>query len=745
MTTFTKSPINIAVGIALVTCAISAQAAGSIKELAVTKVQDQQTGQYHTGKYHVEKVATHKITTALVDTPKTVTVISGALLEDQGVTTMAEALRNVSGVSTFGAGEGGGGNITTNDKLTIRGFSANESIYIDGIRDLSSYSRDLFNYEQIEITKGANSSIAGKGTSGGAVNLVTKRADMEMGFSKAKVSFDQAQTKRVSIDSNLVFNQDTALRVNAVVSDGGDIHDNGVENYKTQGLAFSLLHNISDKTAISGDVLILKQNNNPMLGLPWVTKDVAADTSYTEGAIDKSLWDIYYGVPSRDFEKTNMTLLTLKVEHELSDSSRLVSSTRYVTSDRQSTLSRPSFLYTRDAETRKKTYFEPVRLDYLQNTDEENELLVTQLDFVTQLSLAGMQHDIVVGGEIYQESYSYYRFTDNTVLSSATVDLFNPNLNVTYTGAITRLDKPAKVEGTGIAIYGLDTIQLSDHWLMTAGLRFEDFGAKGSSYQRTGERDAHGSSIYASEDGLDVSDNFVSYNMSLAYKPNYYTNYYLGYANSQSPSLSTLKASRYDSSNKLDPEEATTLELGAKWQLMGDRLLVNAALFVTEKTVKDRNDDRVYFLAGKQRVEGFELSINGEINDDLSIIASYTHQKSEVLQDFSQDSVGNGLTSTPEHTANVWINYAASDKLSLGAGANYTSGDIYWRKNTAFFDTGSTVLINAMASYQVNDALGLQLNINNLTDKDYITDYSAKGHFLPGAPRNIKLGLTYQF
>jgi len=739
MTTFTKSPLNIAMGIALVTCALNTHATESAKELALTKVTEQKSS-----LYKIEKVATHKITTALVDTPKTVTVISGDLLEDQGITTMAEALRNVSGVSTFGAGEGGGGNITTNDKLTIRGFSANESIYIDGIRDLSSYSRDLFNYDQIEITKGANSSIAGKGTSGGAVNLVTKRASTDAAFNKAQVSVDQAQTMRASVDSNMVFGQDTALRINAVLSDGGDIHDNGVENYKTQGLALSLAHHVSDKTDVSADLLILKQDNNPMLGLPWVTADVAKSTSLVEGAADKSLWNIYYGVPSRDFEKTNMAQATLKIEHALSDNSRLVSSTRYVTSDRKSTLSRPSFVYTRDAD-RKKTYTDKVRLDYLQNSDEENELLVTQLDFVTQLSLAGMAHNIVVGGELYKESYSYYRFTDNTVLSSPSVDLFNPNLDVTYTGAVTRLDKPAKVEGTGVAIYGLDTIELSEHWLMTAGVRFEKFGAKGSTYARTGERDAHGSSIYVAEDGLDVSDNFVSYNASLAYKPNHDTNYYLGYANSQSPSLGTLKASRYESSNNLDPEEATTLELGAKWQLMDERVLVNAAFFVTEKTVKDRNDDRVYFLAGKQRVKGFEVSVNGDISDDLSIIASYTHQKSEVLEDFSEDSVGDGLTSTPEHTANVWANYVVSDKLSVGAGATYTSGDIYWRKSMAFFDTGSTVLVNAMVAYEFNDALSLRLNIDNLTDKDYITDYSAKGHFLPGAPRNIKLGLSYQF
>jgi len=174
MTTFKKSSLHLAIGVAIATCTLTVQATENVKELAVTKVQDKKANQYK-----VDKVATHKISTDLIDTPKTITVISSDVLDDQGVTSFAEALRNVSGVSTFGAGEGGGGNITTNDKLTIRGFSANDSIYIDGIRDLSTYSRDLFNYEQIEISKGANSSIAGTVTSGGSVNLVTKRANTD--------------------------------------------------------------------------------------------------------------------------------------------------------------------------------------------------------------------------------------------------------------------------------------------------------------------------------------------------------------------------------------------------------------------------------------------------------------------------------------------------------------------------------------------------------------------------------------
>ncbi len=748
MSSFNKSPLSIALGVALVTCALNAQAADNVKELAVTKIQESKTSQYK-----VDKVATHKISTDLIDTPKTITVISADLLADQGITSFSDALRNVSGVSTFGAGEGGGGNITTNDKLTIRGFSANQSIYIDGVRDLTTYSRDLFNYEKIEVSKGANSSIAGKGTSGGSVNLVTKRASTDETFNKVQVSFDNFKTKRITVDSNIALTQDTAVRINAALSDGGDKLGNGVENYKNTGLSLSLASNLSDKTSIVGGVMLIKQDNTPLLGLPYVAEGVAkAFPNLTEGAIDKSLWSNYYGVEKRDFEKTNVTQATVKIDHEFSDTTRLVSTSRFVKSDRKSTISRPIFKNTRETIDGKRvyTYFDVVQADYVQAADEANSLIVTQLDFITQLSLAGMKHDLVVGTEAYKESYEYYRLDNNMVLSSDTLDLNNPAQNLTYTGAITRVgDKPAKTEGTGIAVYLLDTIKINENWLLSAGVRFEKFNAKGSVYKDKYNHSHPAPPLprhdYHVVDGSEAKDSFVSYNGSIAYKPNENTNFYLGYSNSQTPSVSTLKFSSTDSVNGLDPETAKTLELGAKWELMNDKILVNAAVFQTTKTVRDRNDERIYFLAGEQQVTGLELSISGEITDDLSLIASYTHQNSEVTKDYTVDSVGNGLSSTPKNTANMWLTYAANDKLLVGGGVTYNSGNIYWRRNSAYFTTGNVTLLNAMASYEISNNLTLQLNINNLTDTEYVTDYSAKGHFLPGAPRNIKLGVSYAF
>jgi catecholate siderophore receptor len=740
MSTFNKSPINVALSIALVTCALNAQAGDKVNELAVTKVQETKTSQYK-----VDKVASHKIATDLVDTPKTITVISSDLLEDQGITSFAAALRNVSGVSTFGAGEGGGGNITTNDKLTIRGFSANQNIYVDGIRDVSGYSRDMFNFEQLEVSKGASSSISGKGSSGGSVNLVTKQAKKDEVFTNVAASFDEKQSLRLSVDTNQKVSDIATARVNALITDGGDYLDNGVEDYKTTAIAGSVLLDVSEKTDVTLSAVYMKQDNVPMLGLPWVTEGVATALSLKEGAIDSSLWDNFYGVKGRDMEEIDMAQATLLVEHQLSDNTSIRSNTRIATNDKVSVLTRPRFASSRNDQN-ETVYQNEIDRTWVQAIDKTNEVAVTQLDLITKFESGDVTHDVVFGGEYYRETLTKRPLSDNTVLASNTTPYNNPVMT-TFTGAVERSGEASETTGTGIALYALDTIHIGEHWLATAGLRYEDYTAKGNANYW---KKVNGSWTKPLVEGVKASGEFLSYNLSIAYKPNENTNIYFGYANSQDPNggslsfKSSTEAQLVDTST-VKPEEAKSYELGAKWDLFDKRLQVNSALFMSNKTVLDRDENRIYGLAGEQEVKGLELGITGEINDDLSIIASYTHQKSEVTKDYTEDMIGDGLTATPEDTASVWLSYMANSKLIIAGGAQYSSGDIYWRRNRAYFDTGSVVVVNAMASYEFNDALTLQLNIDNLADKEYVTDYSAKGHFLPGAPRNIKLGVNYTF
>lgn len=730
---FSRSRLARAVAIGMAAASFSAVAADAPRELKLTEVKEAQQQ-----SYKAEKASSPKYTTPLLETPRTINVITGDVLKDQGVTSLNDALRNVSGVSTFGAGEGGGGNITTNDKITIRGFSANNDIYVDGIRDIAGYSRDMFNYEQLEVTKGAGSTISGKGSAGGTINLVSKRAQ-EAEFTVLDASYDEAERLRLTLDANTQFADVGAGRINLLFTEGGDTLGNNIENYRSLGVAPSVSFNLAERTRLGLDLFYMEQDNRPMLGLPWVNEDAAQQIGRPAGPIDSQYWSNYYGVASRDFEKLDMLMATLVFDHEFSDSVRLIGQTRFGNNSKQSTLARPLFKSTRDPVTRLRSYEDLVDLTYVQNIDQENRLAVTQWDLQSNFSTGSIGHQLVTGVELYRETQEKYQLQDNRVLTTPYVSLDTPAPNQSFSGELVRVGKPAEVTGTGAAIYALDTLSLGEHWQVDAGIRWEDYSAKGSTYLRGGK---------FVEDVRSDGD-FFSWSLGLSYQPNSYSNYYVAVANAQDPAGGNMAFSgrtedQLSQYNALDPQESTNYELGAKWDLLQSQLQLTAAAFLTQKTVTDTDDNADVFLAGEQQAKGLELGLTGAISDDLNLIAGYTWQETEVTKDFNPDTQGNGLTAAPEHSASVWLTYGL-DALTLGGGVQYSSGNVFWRQNRAFYESGDLYLVSLMASYDISEQLRVQLNADNLTDEEYVSDYSARGHFRPGAGRNIKLGVRYSF
>lgn len=738
---FIRSTLSKAVTLAATAIAVNAQAntETSTQTLATSTVSEESSS-----PYKKEKTSNHKITTTLLDTAKTISVIDAKVLSNQGVTSLNDALRNVTGVSTFGAGEGGGGNITTNDKITIRGFSANNNIYIDGVRDVTGYSRDLFNTEQIEVSKGASSSITGKGSSGGVVNMVTKKAKLD-DFASANLMLDDADTKRLTADVNTRIGDNSALRINALATDGGDQFDNGVENYQTLAIAPSVYHEFSDRTSLMADVMLMKQDNTPMLGMPFISDEASEQLGIKAGPLDSAMWDNFYGHAKRDFEEVNINVGTLVFEHQWSDSVHIINQTRFVSNDKKSVVGRPILHRDYNRETKVSTYYNEYDAGYTRNLDEENTLFVNQFDVLSNFATGSVEHNLVVGLELYKEDKTTYRLTNDIELENKYLPLDQPNPNQPYTGSVHRDGAPTEVEGTGAAVYVLDTLTFNKHWLLTAGVRFEDYKAKGSAYMW---QKIDGSWHRLLRTGLEADSTFVSYNGALNYKPTEQSSIYVSFANSQDPAGGDLafsgRANTVDDINKLDPQDSTNFEFGGKIDLFNGDLQLAAAYFVTTKTVTDRDDDGVTYLSGEQEAKGFEFSANGMITENLSVLAGYTHQDTEVTKDFSEDKVGNGLSAAPEDTANIWLEYQL-EAFTLGLGAQYSSGNTYWRRNMAYYETGSVTQVQAVVAYQVTDALQVQFNVDNLTDKEFVNDYSARGHFRPGAPRVMKLSANYVF
>lgn len=711
----------------------------------------QQTEVKDTRNQYQKEPSSFKLTKPLLETPKTIQIVTSDVLEDQGITSVNDALRNIAGVSTFGAGEGGGGNITTADVVTIRGFNSNESIYIDGVRDVAGYSRDAFNLEALEVSKGSSGSINGKGSAGGTVNIVTKHARQGEKH-QVTAAYDTADMLRLTADINHSFTENVAGRVNFLYSNGGDYLGNGFENYKTLGFAPSLEVLFGDRTKVLIDVFMMKQDNNPVIGLPFIDERAAAALNLPAGPIAEDLWDNFYGVRGRDFEEVDTFSTTLVVSHDVSDDITLRSQTRYGTNERQSIISRPRIGYTRERDANNEwvyTYSGMVNLDLTRDEFEENNLFVTQFDALMSVDTGGIQHDLVAGIEYYRENQKLPKPVKGFTLSEDAVDLQNPNPNVTVTGALSFDGVYSDITGKGTAFYLLDTITFSPQWMLTGGLRYEQYEAAGQT--AVWER-VNGSWTRKPYQAAADSD-FMSWNLGLVFKPMENLTLYASAADSQEPPASSLafsgwRPSQIDGRNALDPQSATTYEVGGKWGAFDDQLLVSAALFQTTREVYDQDENGQEILGGEQQAKGFELSAIGRLSDEFNLIATYAHQDTEVTKDYAppgrNSAEGNGLSSAPKNSGSVWLTYA-NNNLMLGGGLVYSSGNTFWRRQRAYFESGEYTLLNFMAGYQFNDQWKVQFNLDNATDETYITDYSARGHFRPGRGRVARVSVNYDF
>lgn len=233
-------------------------------------------------------------------------------------------------------------------------------------------------------------------------------------------------------------------------------------------------------------------------------------------------------------------------------------------------------------------------------------------------------------------------------------------------------------------------------------------------------------------------------------------NIYINYAVSQQPpggnNFALAQSGSGNSANRTDfkPQKANTSEIGTKWQVLDKRLLLTAALFRTDiENEVEQNDDGTYSQYGKKRVEGYEISVAGNITPAWQMIGGYTQQKATIKngKDVAQDG-SSSLPYTPEHAFTLWSQYQATDDISVGAGARYI-GSMHKGSDgavgTPAFTEGYWVA-DAKLGYRVNRNLDFQLNVYNLFDTDYVASINKSGYrYHPGEPRTFLLTANMHF
>src|SRR5688572_2977300 len=670
----------------------------------------------------VRQVSSPKYTSGIRDTPQTINVIPQAMIEQQGATTLRDVLNNVPGI-TLTAGEGGA---PAGDNLTIRGFSARNDIYVDGVRDLGAHSRDPFNMEQVEVVKGPSSTFTGRGSSGGTINLVSKLPTLRRSIS-GDVTFGTAGTKRGTIDLNLPINEDVAFRLNAMAHDS-DFPGREVVQNRRWGIAPSIMFGLSGPTRFAASYFHLRQENISDYGIPWVppTNNVLAEFRDRPAPVPR---DTFYGFVDRDKERLRSDLVTARFEHDFNDNLTIRNQFRYGYSNRNSMATPPRFANNNSTTINRE----------MRSWIADDGIFDNQTDVTARFKTGSVEHSAVFGTSLaYEKNHRVLRTAPNTQTT-----LFNPDPNDLYTGVITINPLEPWANANSFAAYAFDTIRFNEHFQFVGGLRWDRFDVTGQTVNT-----AVTPNVYVP---IDRVDKLWSGRVALIFKPVEAGSIYASFGTSANPSLEGLLYSPADV--RTPPEKTRTFEVGAKWELFDNMLLLNGAVFRVEKT-DARTPSLVpgepHTLDGDQRIGGVEISATGNFARNWQVFAGYTFLNSEILRSNTPPTnvnsvliseIGKELINTPRNSFNLWTTYHW-ERFFFGGGPRFVGQRYGNNINTRVVE--SYWVGDAMMSFGVNEHIDLRLNVNNIADKYYI-DRIGGGHIIPGAGRVLMVSSGFNF
>jgi catecholate siderophore receptor len=724
------------VAMPMVSSAVAAALDGSAPEtITVTETQRRHNPNADpAAPYKIDQSASPKIQMDLLDMPKSISVISKEAISDSGAVSFRDLMRTQPGV-TLGVGEGGN---AYGDRIFIRGFDARNDVYIDGLRDPGVGSREIFAVEQIEILKGPSSTFGGRGTTGGAVSLITK-APQKNFFAHMEATLGTDATRRVAVDVNTPVTDKVQLRVNGVYHEADVAERDHVSNDRW-GLAGGLNVQASDQLRFYGDYYHLTTHEVPDWGLPY---DVRYNRPF---AVPRQS---FYGILARDFRNTFADIYTLRGTYDLGGASKIQSVMRYGSTGNAYIASTPENADVSNPNPNLWT----VRANP-QQRDAVTTYWANQTDFSTEFSIGGMRHQWVSGVEISRERVRNRAYLNlNTELQGVIVQpptvlqpIFAPNAYVPWPFP-KQLQSIRDSIANSQAAYAMDNITIAPKWMGFAGVRFDH-------YQLDVDTLTLATGLHA------PVQNHVSFwngQAGLTYKPEKDGTFYVSYGSSSNPSGEQVDGSSANyggltaTNANLAPERNTSYEAGVKWNLGGGHLNVTAALFRTDKEnarVSVGAGAASYIvLAGVQRVDGVELGVSGNITSQWRATGGLTMLDARTVSAPIASRVGAKFPNVAKTSFGLMNRYFVTDDLSLGesstynsrryggvAAANITFIPSYWRHDL-------------FAKYDIQDGLELSVNVLNATNKLYYDGlYSSSAPFVYVAPgRSVLVKLEYEF
>lgn len=749
------------------------------KTPAAAEDDQDRAGQDHitvNGQVYQPKQESPKNTRPLRDTPQTVTVITAEVMEQQNILSLRDALATVPGI-TFGAGEGGSG---YGDSINLRGFSANNDITIDNVRDSAQYTRsDNFNIEQIEVTNGSNSVYSGGGSVAGNINLVSKRpTGRNQSVVQAGIGTDEYYRATADIDRKL--SDSVGVRLNAMYHHN-DVPGREVENAKRWGVMPSITFGLDSPTKLTLIYLHQQDNNIPQFGVPYVTSVTNGFTGQVPGTSRSG----YYGFRNLDKQDSNVDQTTAIFEQELSSTISLRNLTRYqdveqysIADGPEGTFCLPSGFTAAGVACTTPGLFTPSGGSRGNTRHTRNQIIYNQTDIKGTFDTFGIEHSFDLGFSMSREFYDLrsgnsQRNADGTAVTIPPYAWNDPNLNNrnVYSGPVNFIvGSRSHSEVANKAVYLFDTVKLSKFFEINGGVRWERNIGENTAYTLSTAAATLGQITAVTRTGN--RDSLFSYRIGAVLKPIEPISLYVAYGNSKTPSQSTVNGSCTTATCNVRPEGAKNYEIGGKAELFHGGLLLTAALFRTDRdsyrvasndpTIPDQQ------LDGHSRVDGVALGATGHITSAWQITANYTYLKSKLIQSvsdyclshpgatgcsnsvaFPDPVAGAAIQQTPKHSGSLYTAYTLPFGLTLGYGATYQGKfaiNLPSTANRSVLFSKDYVVHNLTVAYDITRALSAQVNVKNIGDKLYYTRIRANnGWATPGDGRSAILTLGYKF
>jgi catecholate siderophore receptor len=677
----TQFLISAAFSMAITASAVSGQTAEAAGEVALDETVVVGNSLY------ADQVNALKTPTPIINVPQSLSITTADDISVRGFDSIGDIVDYTPGV-TNNQGEG------HRDAVVFRGALTTADFFVDGVRDDMQYYRPLYNVEQVEILRGPNALLFGRGGAGGILNRVTKKGVIGENFNGYSLATNTFGATEAQIDSNIVVSNNVAFRLNAYV----DTFENHRDFSDGDGIGL----NPTVKFQLSEDTTL-------DLSYEYIDYDRFVDRGIPTGADLKpidALNDTFFGDSDLNQSEFEANVFRALLQHKFSDTLKGNLAASYGDYD--------------------KLYQNFYAKDYVENTETvtlsgyadgtQRKTSTLSGSLIGEIETDAIMHTLLAGAEYIKTA------NDNGRIKASSTDVTLDNL-AGFSGSFTNFGDLTEADLDVISLYIQDEISLSESLDFVLGLRYDRIDFAVDAFDDLGN--------VTSRNQVDEK---ISPRLGIVYKPEENISLYASYSESFLPKSGGQYASVKDTLDHVDPDEFTNLEAGVKWDFAHGYSLTAAIFQIDQKYAGDDGDGGTQFVDAE--IEGFEAQFLGQITDQWSVNAGYSYLTGE-------DKDGDRPAELPRNTLSFWNNYELNDKLVLGLGAIYQ--DESTPKGGADGVVPSFVRVDASASYQINEDLRIQLNVENLLDKDYYPHAYGTHQATVGAPINARIALVGSF